>query len=118
KLGGGEEGGGCGGTDCGDAGKFTTCRSNQSMKPATIPQQFVGNANRVDLPAAAAKHERHELVIAQGSRTVSLQLLARTIVGRQLFHRTTVGEEALTVDHQASVPPNCQLSRVDGPNVY
>ncbi len=90
KLQGGYDLCGLGCTDSRYTRQIARRRSNQAMEAAAAPQQLVCNANRVDSPAAAAKHERHELVVAQRRRSVPLQLLAWTIVRRQFFHRTTV----------------------------
>jgi hypothetical protein len=58
------------------------------MQPATRAKQLVGDDQRAGTRAAAAQNERHELVVAKRGRAVAQQLLARPIVGRQVFHRT------------------------------
>jgi hypothetical protein len=58
------------------------------MQPAAGTQQIVGDRQRAGVGASAAEHECHELVVAKRHRAVTQQLLARAIVGRQVFHPT------------------------------
>jgi len=61
----------------------------RAVQAAGRSEQRVRDRERVAAVAPAADHERDEFVVAERGRAVAQQLLARTIVGRQILHRTT-----------------------------
>ena len=76
-----------------DAGEIVGLRSGQPTNAASTSQQLVGEPKRTSSPCTTANDERDEFVVAQRSRSISEQLLARTIVWQQVFHRTTAETE-------------------------
>src|SRR5207253_1579548 len=52
-------------------------------------QQRVGDAQHISVPGPVAEDQCDELVVAERRHAMAQQLLARPIVRRQFFHRTT-----------------------------
>ena len=100
-------------SDAGDLRQIVAGRSHQPVQTAArrAAARWRRRARR-PLRAAAAEHERHQLVVAERRRAVTQQLLARTIVGRQVFHRTTAIDGPRYLGDAASRRcPRCMLSR-------
>ena len=72
--------------DAGDARQIVAGRSHQPVQAAARRQQLVRDGQRVGAAAAAAQHHGDELVVAERRHAVARELLARTIVGRDVFH--------------------------------
>ena len=70
----------------GDRREVVRRRSLQPVQAAARGEQRVGDAERVRVPAAAAEHQRDQLVVAERGGAVPQQLLTRPVVGRQIFH--------------------------------
>ena len=62
--------------------------ARQPVQPAVRGEQRVGDAQRVAATRAVAEHQRDQLVVAERRRAMMPQLLARPIVGQQVFHLT------------------------------
>ena len=58
------------------------------MQTAAGTQQLVRHRERAGVGASAAEDERDEFVVAERGSAMTQQLLARPIVGRQVFHPT------------------------------
>jgi hypothetical protein len=82
--------------DTGDASELIASRSDQAMYPATRRQQLVRHGERIAAVAAVADHDGKQLVVSERRRAMSAQLLAGSVVGRQVSHRTTA---AVAADH-------------------
>ena len=61
-------------------------RSHEPVQPPSRPQHVVGDTQGPNPRAAAAEHERDELVVPERRGAVMPQLLARPIVGGEVFH--------------------------------
>ena len=73
--------------DAGDARRDR--RSEHRVSPCSPPcaaSSSLATRQRARPPRAAAEDERDQLVVAERRRAVARQLLARPIVGRQVFH--------------------------------
>ncbi len=89
----------------GRAGRRARFSSSLATSSASLPR------------TSAAEHQRDELVVAERRRAVAQQLFARTIVGRQVFHRTTAQDRnaytaddvVARVDRPASCSSSCVL---------
>ena len=72
--------------DAGDTRQIVARRARQTVQTAVRGEYSVCDGERAATPAAAAEHERDELVVAKRRGAVTQQLLARPIGRRQFLH--------------------------------
>jgi hypothetical protein len=77
---------GAGAADAGDVLQVSCSRTRQAVQPAAALEHQVRERQHVVSARPAAKHERQQFVIAKCGRAEALELFARSIVRRYLFH--------------------------------
>lgn len=80
---------GPGAADSGNPDEVVGRAPRQPVQPAVRGQQGVRDAQRIAATGSVAEDQRDQLVVAERRRPMVLELLARPIVGQQVFHRTT-----------------------------
>ena len=74
-------------SDPGNAPQLTRAHAGEPVKAAGAIEEPIGEGQRVASAAAAAQHQREQLVVAESCRTDPLQLLSRPIVRCHVLHR-------------------------------
>jgi hypothetical protein len=72
--------------NAGDVTQRTGAGARESVQTACLLEQAVGERKRIALARSAPEHERHELVVAEGSDAEPFEFLAWSIVWRNSFH--------------------------------
>jgi len=65
--------------DSGGPHQLIAAGTRQVMQPAVRRQELARNSQGARAPRSGADDQRHELVVAQGRRAMTLELLSRTI---------------------------------------
>ena len=79
-------------TDARDSRQVVARRPRQAVRAAARHEQLVGDGQRVNTAAPASQHHRDKFVITERGNAVPHELLARTVVRREVFHSIPGGQ--------------------------